>query len=120
MDSRYANCPGSLMFQWFFGFLLQQYLTVNPIARVVGLEMGFMLSLPDKTVIRKPDLAVILNSNTIGIDLDDRTYHGTFDMCFEFLSSSASMMIAAFLIPFFNSTALIHVLIFLRPSFARA
>ncbi len=84
-----ADYKSFLMFKWFFLSLLEQYLTVNPIADIVGLEIGFKLSLPDKTAIRIPDLAVILKSNITGIDMDDRSYKGTFDMCFEFLSDSS-------------------------------
>ncbi|CAN2042351.1 Protein containing DUF820 [Candidatus Magnetomoraceae bacterium gMMP-15] len=75
------------MYRWFF-ILLDQYLKNLKNAKPVGLEMGFRLSMTNKTTIRKPDLAVVLNSNPIPIESEDRTYHGPFDMCFEFLSDS--------------------------------
>ncbi|CAN2049339.1 putative restriction endonuclease domain-containing protein [Candidatus Magnetomoraceae bacterium gMMP-1] len=75
------------MYRWFF-ILLDQYLKNLKNAEPVGLEMGFRLSIPSKTTIRKPDLAVVLNSNPVPIESEDRTYHGIFDICIEFLSDS--------------------------------
>ena len=46
------------MYGWFLT-LLRSYLEVNPIAKLLHLEMGFRLAMPDKTTIRKPDLFVV-------------------------------------------------------------
>ncbi len=76
-----------LMGDW-FADLLRNFLRVYPIAKTIGLEMGFRLSLSKKVSIRKPDIGVILNSNTIGIKNRDCTFHGIVDMCIEMLSDS--------------------------------
>lgn len=75
------------VYLWFLA-LLKDYLHVYPIARMIGLEMGFRLKLPRKTTIRKPDLAVVLNSNPVPLGDKDRSYRGIFDICIESLSDS--------------------------------
>jgi hypothetical protein len=77
-----------LVYRWFQS-ILNQYLTVNPIAEFTGLEMGFRLQLPNKVTIRKPDLGVVLNNNPVELLPTDRTYNGIFDMCIEALSDSS-------------------------------
>ena len=72
----------------FFTTLIKEHIKTTKIAKLIGLDIGFKLVLPDKTSIRKPDLAVILNSNPVQIERDDCTYKGCFDMCFEFLSDT--------------------------------
>jgi len=67
--------------------LLRHYLRQQPIGEVVALEMGFRLALPTGTVIRKPDLAVVLADNPVPLDLKDSSYHGVFDLCVEALST---------------------------------
>ncbi len=76
------------MYLWFFN-LLQDYLYVHPLARIMGLEMGFRLTLPTKVTIRKPDLGVVLDTNPAPLHDYDRTYHGIFDICLESISDSA-------------------------------
>lgn len=76
-----------LMYLWVLR-LLDHFLMVHPIGQMVGLEMGFRLALPDKTTVRKPDLAVVLNDNPIAIHPHDRSYSGIFDLCVEALSDS--------------------------------
>ena len=76
-----------LVYLWFLK-LLDHYLTVHPIARMSGLEMGFRLALPSKTVIRKPDLGVVRNDNPVALKPLDRSYRGIFDLCIEALSDS--------------------------------
>lgn len=76
------------VYLWFLG-LLKDYLHVYPIARMIGLEMGFRLKLPRKTTIRKPDLAVVLDSNPVPLGDKDRSYQGIFDICIESLSDSS-------------------------------
>ena len=72
---------------WFIT-IIKENIKTTKIGTLVGLDIGFKLVLPNKTSIRKPDLAVILNSNPVQIEPDDCTYKGCFDMCIEFLSDS--------------------------------
>ena len=76
-----------LIYDWFHS-LLKQYLETYPVAKIFGTDMGFRLALPQKTVIRKPDLSIVLDSNPVRFGLLDRSYKGIFDMCIEFLSDS--------------------------------
>ena len=99
MDSwrkkRYAARPCHIflsmsLYRWFFR-LLEEYLTVFPIGRMMALEMGFRLELgKNKVRIRKPDLAVILHSNPVESKPLDRSFGGVCDLCIEFLSDSDS------------------------------
>lgn len=73
---------------WFIR-LLEDFLHVYPIARMIGLDTGFRMQLPQKIVIRKPDLGVVLYSNAIPLGDKDRSYHGIFDLCIESLSDSS-------------------------------
>ena len=75
------------MYRWFFA-LLQEYLQTSPLAKMIGLDIGFRLALPDKTSIRRPDLALIRHSNPVPITAEECTYRGIFDLCIEFLSDS--------------------------------
>ncbi len=77
------------VYQWFFT-LLQAYLNTYPIAKTTGLEFGFRLPLVHKTVIRKPDLGVILHDNRVKMDLLDRSFKGVYDLCIEALSDSTA------------------------------
>jgi len=78
---------GSKVYQWFL-ILLHQFLENFPTAKMIGLEFGFRLALPRRTSIRKPDLAVVLNSNPVLLGDKDFSYRGTFDLCIESLSYS--------------------------------
>ena len=82
-----ADYQSSEVYRWFV-LLLEEYLNAFPVAKPVYLEIGFRLALPDKTAIRKPDLALILHSNPRAIAGGDCTYQGIFDLCIEFLSDS--------------------------------
>jgi len=75
------------MYKWFFK-LIEHYLTTHRMAETTGLEMGFRLTLPNSTEIRRPDLGVVLNSNSVPLLPDDRSYKGTFDLCVEAISDS--------------------------------
>ena len=75
------------LYRW-FSRLLEEYLTVFPIGRMMALEMGFRLDLGDKVSVRKPDLAVLLHSNPVVPHPTDRSFHGVCDLCIEFLSDS--------------------------------
>jgi len=74
-----------LVYAW-FSRLMQHFLDTRPIARMVALEMGFRLPLPTGTVIRKPDLGVVCNTNPQPLRPLDASYHGVFDLCIEALS----------------------------------
>ncbi|CAN2043816.1 putative restriction endonuclease domain-containing protein [Candidatus Magnetomoraceae bacterium gMMP-1] len=78
----------SKMYDWFFFTLLSEYLKTNSIAKVIFTEIGFRMATPKRTTVRKPDIGIILNSNSIDIDDYDRSYAGICDMCIEFLSDS--------------------------------
>ena len=72
----------------FFYMLMKESVKTSKMATLVGLDIGFKLVLPEKTSIRKPDLAVILKSNPVQIEPEHCTYKGCFDMCIEFLSDT--------------------------------
>ncbi len=82
-----SNHQSYLMFEWFYP-LLREYLKTNPVAEIFGTDLGFRLPLPHKTVIRRPDLSLVLNANPVRFALSDRSYAGVFDICLEFLSDS--------------------------------
>lgn len=82
-----ADYAKYIMYLWFLD-VLRDFLHVQPLARIIGLETGFRLVLPTKTTIRKPDLGLVLNTNRIPLQDHDRSYHGTFDLCVESLSDS--------------------------------
>ncbi|MBF0226866.1 MAG: hypothetical protein HQK76_15570 [Desulfobacterales bacterium] len=66
--------------------LLEQYLKFNPIGRIVMFEFGFRMSIKGKVKIRKPDIGIVLNTNTVSIENCDRNYDGIFDICIECLT----------------------------------
>ncbi len=80
-----TDYEGFLAYDWFIA-LLRSYLETNPVAKTMGLEMGFRLALPHKTTIRKPDLAVILHNNKVPLKRDDCTFKGVCDIAIESLS----------------------------------
>lgn len=75
------------MYLWFLD-VLRDYLHVHPLARIIGLEVGFRLAMATKTTIRKPDLGLVLHTNPIPLKDDDRTYRGIYDICIESISDS--------------------------------
>jgi Uma2 family endonuclease len=77
-----------LMYLWFLD-LLRDFLQTQPLARIIGLETGFRLTLPTKTTIRKPDLGLVLHTNLVPLEDHDRSYRGVFDLCVESLSDSS-------------------------------
>ncbi len=82
-----SDREGFLQYKWFLT-LTDNYLTVYPQGEMFGLEIGFSLHLPGKTTVRKPDLAVVLNTNPAVFRMRDRTYSGIADICIEVLSDS--------------------------------
>ncbi len=83
-----ADKRGSVTCQW-FGQILNCYFQTYQIGAVVNLEIGFRLALPLRTSIRKPDMAVVLDSNPTVMRDDDCNYDGIFDLCVESLSHSS-------------------------------
>jgi hypothetical protein len=73
------------MYQWLF-VLLNHYLQTFKVGKIVDNDFGFRLALPDKVSIRKPDLAVVLTKNQIGLFDDDRSFKGIYDLCIELIS----------------------------------
>ncbi len=83
-----ADYKSSKVYRWFLR-LIEEYLNGNPIAKFICLDIGFKMKLKkNKTTIRKPDLAFVLNSNSIALNNDDSTFKGSYDLCVEFLSDS--------------------------------
>jgi len=80
-----SNYETFLVYQWFM-LLLEHFLTARPIAKMVALEMGFRLPLPDGTVIRRPQIGVVRNDNPQPLLPLDTSYHGVYDLCVEALS----------------------------------
>jgi len=60
-DKPVSDHENTLMYLWFVE-LLREFLRVHRVANLTALEMGFRLNLPDKTVIRRPDLGVVLTT----------------------------------------------------------
>jgi Uma2 family endonuclease len=77
----------AMCLKWFIK-VIEEYLSVNPIASLIATDIGFKVHLKNKTAIRRPDLSIILNNNTNQPELKDRSYHGIYDICIEFLSDS--------------------------------
>lgn len=75
------------IFDWFIA-LLSEFLRACPIADRVGLEMGFRLALPGKTVIRRPDYGIVRHDNPIPLQGPAQSYPGIFDLCIEGVSTS--------------------------------
>ena len=83
-----ASNYGTFQVSHWFMLLLDQFLLARPIAKLVGLKIGFRLALPSGIVIRKPDLGVVLNDNRQPILPRDVSYHGVFDLCVEALADT--------------------------------
>ena len=77
-----------MMHLWFVD-VLRDFLHVQPLARIVGLELGFRMALPTKTTIRKPDLGVVLHTNPVPLGDHHRSYRGIFNICVESLSDGS-------------------------------
>lgn len=82
-----ADVLNADLYRWLL-LLLNAFLETQPIARLINLEIGFRLALPDKTTIRKPDLFVARNDNPVPVQDSDRTYAGICDLCIESISDS--------------------------------
>lgn len=73
------------MYYWFIR-VLGYYIETQKTGRVVFHDFGFRLALPEKTTIRKPDLAIVVTDNPSDLEPDDRSFRGTFDLCVELIS----------------------------------
>jgi len=76
------------VYDWFIQ-LLTEFLHAHPIADRVGLEMGFRLTLSNKTAIRRPDYGVVLHNNSVPLTGPAQSYRGIFDVCIEGVSTSS-------------------------------
>ena len=82
------------LYNWFFHLLLH-YVESHPIASLLNLETGFILSIQDldnptgeRKEVRKPDIGVIRNDNPVEWQKGERVYKGSCDMCVESVSDS--------------------------------
>ena len=82
------------LYNWFFHLLLH-YVESHPIASLLNLETGFILSIQDldnptgeRKEVRKPDIGVIRNDNPVEWEEGTRVYKGSCDMCVESVSDS--------------------------------
>ncbi len=89
------NKPQLDLYNWFLQLLLR-YLSTFPIAELINLETGFVLTMEDpaepsevREAVRKPDIGVILNSNPVPWGgIDQRHFDGVCDMVVEAVSDS--------------------------------
>lgn len=83
------------LFHWFLE-IMRQYVATFQNAQLMSLETGFTMEVPDpkqhgnlKEVIRKPDLAAILQTNPVRWQNHERSYRGICDLCVEAISDSS-------------------------------
>ena len=89
------NEPQLDLYNWFLD-LLHHYINTDPIAKLINLETGFVLTIEDpaepsgqREAVRKPDIGVILNSNPVPWGgVDRRHFDGVCDMVVEAVSDS--------------------------------
>ncbi len=89
------NKPQLDLYNWFLR-LLSCYIETYPIANLINLETGFVLTIEDpeepagqREAVRKPDIGVILNSNPVPWGgVDQRHFDGVCDMVVEAVSDS--------------------------------
>ena len=82
-----GDFQSSVMYRWFL-HLLECYFSTYPAGIIANIEIGFRLALPHGTVIRKPDLGVVLHGNPVAAKPLDRNFKGIYDLCVESLSYS--------------------------------
>ena len=89
------NEPQLDLYNWFLD-LLRRFISTYPIAKLINLETGFVLTIEDpaepsgqREAVRKPDIGVILNSNPVPWGgVDRRHFDGVCDMVVEAVSDS--------------------------------
>jgi Uma2 family endonuclease len=72
---------------WFIS-LIKEYLSANNYKHIILADVGFKLNLPNKTVIRRPDHAILLGRKALRCDIHAASYDGIYDICIETLSRS--------------------------------
>jgi Uma2 family endonuclease len=82
-----SDLDTTAMYGWLFE-LVGHYLNTHPVGRRIFLETGFRMPLPHKTVIRRPDLGVILDKNAVPYQPTDNSYRGICHLCVEAISDS--------------------------------
>lgn len=82
------------LYKWFL-ILLEHYLQASQAGQMMGLETGFVMTVPTlrlpgqmKRTVRKPDIAVIRHDNAVQWGATERSYRGLCDLCIEALSDS--------------------------------
>lgn len=82
------------LYKWFL-ILLEHYLQASHSGQMMGLETGFVMTVPNlrlpgqmKRTVRKPDIAVIRHNNAVQWGATERSYRGLCDLCIEALSDS--------------------------------
>jgi len=83
-----ADYQSSSMYQWFLK-ILDSYFSTYPVGKIINLEIGFRIAFSNSTSVRIPDMAVVLNKNSVVIQPEDARYYGIFDLCIEQISYSA-------------------------------
>ena len=83
-----SDVKGSRLYRWFCK-IMECFFSAHPVGEIINLDIGFRLALPGQISIRKPDMAVVLDSNPVAAGPDDGTYSGTYDICVESLSHSS-------------------------------
>ncbi len=89
------NYPQIRLYRW-FNQLLNCYVEVNPIARMIDLETGVSMTVVDDSepsgvwdVVYKPDIGVVLNDNPAPWGAEElRAFEGVCDMIVEAVSNS--------------------------------
>ncbi|MXY94739.1 MAG: Uma2 family endonuclease [Caldilineaceae bacterium SB0670_bin_27] len=90
-----SNAPRFRQYRWFFT-LLTCYIQSRPIAKMINLETGVSMTVPDAgepsgkwEVVYKPDIGVVLNDNPAPWGaLELRAFEGVCDMIVEEVSDS--------------------------------
>ena len=90
------NAPQLDLCNWFLQLLLR-YIRTYPIAKLINLETGFVLTMEDpaepsgqREAVRKPDIGVILTSNPVTWGgADRRHFDGVCDLVVEAVSDAA-------------------------------
>ncbi|MDM8557914.1 Uma2 family endonuclease [Candidatus Parabeggiatoa sp. HSG14] len=82
-----SDLDTTAMYGWLFE-LVGHYLNTHPVGRRIFLETGFRMPLPHKTVIRRPDLGVILDKDAVPYQPTDNSYRGICHLCVEAISDS--------------------------------
>ena len=89
------NAPQIVLCNWFLD-LLRRYISTYPIAKLINLETGFVLTMEDpadpsgqRKAVRKPDIGVILKSNPVSWGgIDQYHFDGVCDMVVEAISDA--------------------------------